>query len=61
MPYERANELPEAPTHHYNARPKASFLRAFNNAYEKCGKDERRPFAVAHAAAKRAGEKPGPG
>ena len=34
---------------------------AFNNAYKEYHGDEHRAFAVAHSAAKRAGEKPGPG
>jgi len=38
-----------------------AFLKAFNSAYDEYGGDERRAFAVAHSAAKRAGEKPGPG
>ena len=38
-----------------------TFLRAFSNAYEQYRGDEGRAFAVAHTAAKRAGQKPGPG
>jgi cation transport regulator len=36
-------------------------LKAFNNAYEEYHHDEHRAFAVAHHAAKQAGERPGPG
>ena len=61
MPYKSVKDLPEAQTDQYNAHQKEAFLKAFNNAYEEYDKDERRAFAVAHAAAKRAGKKPGPG
>ncbi|HEX4883187.1 MAG TPA: ChaB family protein [Casimicrobiaceae bacterium] len=61
MPYKTVKDLPEAQTDQYNAHQKKAFLEAFNNAYEQYGGDEGRAFAVAHAAAKRAGEKPGPG
>ena len=40
---------------------KKAFLEAFNNAYDEYKGDEHRAFAVAHAAAKKAGAKPGPG
>jgi cation transport regulator len=53
--------LPKAQTDQYNAHQKEAFLKAFNNAYKEYGGDEGRAFAVAHSAAKRAGEKPGPG
>jgi cation transport regulator len=61
MPYRDVKDLPEAQTDQYNAHQKEAFLKAFNSAYEQYGGDEGRAFAVAHAAAKRAGEKPGPG
>ena len=61
MPYSKVSELPKAQVDQYNAHQKDAFLKAFNNAYEEYGHDESRAFAVAHSAAKRAGEKPGPG
>jgi cation transport regulator len=61
MPYHSVADLPEAQTDQYNKHQKEAFLKAFNNAYEQYDGDESRAFAVAHAAAKRAGEKPGPG
>ena len=61
MPYQTVKDLPEAQTDQYNPHQKEAFLKAFNNAYEQYGGDESRAFAVAHAAAKKAGEKPGPG
>jgi cation transport regulator len=61
MPYNTIADLPQAQTDQYNAHQKHAFLEAFNNAYKEYGGDEHRAFAVAHAAAKRAGERPGPG
>jgi cation transport regulator len=61
MPYRSVKDLPEAQTDQYNAHQKEAFLKAFNSAYEQYEGDEARAFAVAHSAAKRAGEKPGPG
>jgi cation transport regulator len=61
MPYNSVDDLPKAQTDQYNAHQKKAFLEAFNNAYQEYGGDEHRAFAVAHAAAKRAGERPGPG
>lgn len=61
MPYRTVEDLPKSQTDQYNPHQKRAFLEAFNNAYEEYGGDEHRAFAVAHAAAKRAGEKPGPG
>jgi cation transport regulator len=61
MPYNTIRDLPEAQTDQYNEHQKRAFLQAFNNAYKDYGGDEHRAFAVAHAAAKRAGERPGPG
>jgi cation transport regulator len=61
MPYHSVKDLPKAQTDQYNAHQKEAFLKAFNSAYDQYGGDEGRAFAVAHAAAKKAGEKPGPG
>lgn len=61
MPYRSIADLPKAQTDQYSGHQKKAFLEAFNNAYAEYGGDEHRAFAVAHAAAKRAGEKPGPG
>lgn len=61
MPYKSVKDLPQAQTDQYNAHQKKAFLKAFNSAYEQYGGDEGRAFAVAHAAAKKAGDKPGPG
>jgi cation transport regulator len=61
MPYRKVEDLPKAQTDQYNAHQKEAFLKAFNNAYEEYHHDESRAFAVAHAAAKRAGDRPGPG
>ena len=61
MPYTSIDDLPKAQTDQYNDHQKEAFLKAFNNAHKEYGGDERRAFAVAHAAAKRAGERPGQG
>jgi cation transport regulator len=61
VPYRTIGDLPKAQTDQYNEHQKKAFLEAFNNAYREYGGDEQRAFAVAHAAAKRAGAKPGPG
>ena len=61
MPYRSVSDLPEAQTDQYNPHQKEAFLKAFNSAYKEYEGDESRAFAVAHAAAKRAGERPGPG
>jgi cation transport regulator len=61
MPYRTVADLPQAQTDQYKPHQKEAFLKAFNNAYKEYAGDESRAFAVAHAAAKRAGEKPGPG
>jgi cation transport regulator len=61
MPYRTIDDLPQAQTDQYNTHQKEAFLKAFNNAYAEYGGDEHRAFAVAHAAAKRAGERPGAG
>ena len=59
MPYHYLSDLPKAQTDQYTIHQKEAFLKAFNNAYEEYGHDERRAFAVAHHAAKQAGEKSG--
>jgi cation transport regulator len=61
MPYDRIEDLPKSQTDQYNHHQKEAFLKAFNSAYKEYGGDEHRAFAVAHAAAKRAGDKEGPG
>jgi cation transport regulator len=61
MPYRTVSDLPKTQTDQYNAHQKEAFLKAFNNAYDEYGGDESRAFAVAHAAAKKAGHHPGPG
>jgi len=61
MPYRTVSDLPKAQTDQYNAHQKHAFLEAFNSAFEQYKGDEGRAFAVAHSAAKKAGDKPGPG
>ena len=61
MPDNTVADLPKAQTDQYNSHQKQAFLKAFNNAYKEYSGDESRAFAVAHSAAKKAGEKPGPG
>ena len=61
MPYNSIDDLPKAQTDQYNEHQKKAFLEAFNSAYEKYKDDESHAFAIAHSAAKRAGEKQGPG
>ena len=61
MPYRRVEDLPEKQVDQYNPHQKKAFLEAFNSAYKQYGGDEGRAFAVAHTAAKKAGERPGPG
>ena len=61
MPYSSVQDLPKAQTDQYSAHQKEAFLKAFNSAYSEYKGDEHRAFAVAHAAAKKAGERPGPG
>jgi cation transport regulator len=61
MPYRSIEDLPKAQTDQYNEHQKKAFLEAFNSAYEKHKDDEGRVFAIAHSAAKKAGERPGPG
>ena len=61
MPYDSIEDLPKSQTDQYNHHQKEAFLKAFNSAYKEYDGDEHRAFAVAHAAAKRAGDHPGPG
>ena len=61
MPYRTVKDLPEKQVDQYNEHQKKAFLEAFNNAYKEYGGDEHRAFAVAHSAAKKAGDHPGPG
>ena len=61
MPYRTVEDLPKPHTDQYNPHQKEAFLNAFNNAYKEYAGDEHRAFAVAHSAAKKAGERPGPG
>lgn len=61
MPYQSVKDLPKAQTDQYNAHQKKAFLEAFNSAFKQYDGDESRAFAVAHSAAKKAGERPGPG
>ena len=61
MPYQKISDLPEKQVDQYNQHQKEAFLKAFNNAYEEYHHDEGRAFAVAHAAAKRAGNHQAPG
>ncbi|WP_104990591.1 ChaB family protein [Deinococcus sp. NW-56] len=57
MPYRSMDELPEAQVDQYTEHQREAFLEAFNNALDEYGGDEDRAFAVAHSAAKKAGEK----
>lgn len=61
MPYRSVFDLPKAQTDQYSAHQKEVFLKAFNNAFDEYNGDESRAFAVAHAAAKKAASRPGPG
>ena len=56
MPYNSVEDLPKSQVDQYNEHQKHAFLKAFNNAYGEYGGDESRAFAVAHSAAKKAGE-----
>jgi len=57
MPYKTVEDLPTAQVDQYDEHQKKAFLAAFNHALEEYGGDEHRAFAVAHSAAKKAGEK----
>ena len=58
MPYDKISDLPKAQVDQYDAHQKKAFLEAFNNA-EREYHDEHRAFAVAHHAAKQAGNTEG--
>jgi cation transport regulator len=53
MPYDAISDLPESQVDQYSRHQKEAFRKAFNSAFDEYGGDERRAFAVAHAAAKR--------
>lgn len=55
MPYRSVNDLPRSQVDQYGPHQQEVFLAAFNHALEEYGGDEHRAFAVAHAAAQRAG------
>lgn len=57
MPYQSIADLPKSQVDQYDQHQKKAFLEAYNHAYEEYHHDEHRAFAVAHAAAKKAGEK----
>ena len=57
MPYHSIADLPKAQVAHYSTHQKRAFLEAFNHAFQEYAGDEGRAFAVAHHAAKQAGEK----
>ena len=59
MPYRSIADLPREQVDQYSTHQKHAFLEAFNTAYEEYRGDERRAFATAHAAAKRAPERKG--
>lgn len=61
MPYYAVNDLPKDRVDPYNPHHKNALLKARTSAYDVCGGDQHRAFAVTPAAAKRAGEGPGPG
>ena len=56
MPYNTVADLPKAQTDQYNSHQKQAFLKAFNNAYRNTAATKAALFAVAHTAAKKAGE-----
>jgi len=57
MPYKDISDLHKAQTDQYDRHQKEAFLKAFNNEYEEYSHDESRACAVAHHAAKQAGNK----
>lgn len=57
MPYRSISDLPQSQVDQYDEHQKEAFLKAFNHALKQYGGDEHRAFAVAHAAAKKAGDK----
>ncbi|EYB67705.1 hypothetical protein DEIPH_ctg033orf0133 [Deinococcus phoenicis] len=57
MPYQSISDLPQSQVDQYDPHQQEAFLKAFNSALEEYGGDEHRAFAVAHTAAKKAGDK----
>ena len=57
MPYDSIRDLPSDQVDQYSQHQKEAFLEAFNSAFEEYGGDEHQAFAVAHTAAKRAGDR----
>ncbi|MEW6421671.1 MAG: cation transport regulator [Deinococcota bacterium] len=57
MPYRSVEDLPQSQVDQYDHHQKEAFLKAFNHALKEYGGDEHRAFAIAHTAAKQAGEK----
>ena len=55
MPYIDISDLPQSQVDQYSHHQKEAFLKAFNSAEAEYG-NEHQAFAVAHAAAKKAGE-----
>lgn len=55
MPYKNISDLPQSQVDQYSHHQKEAFLAAFNNAEKEYG-NEHQAFAVAHAAAKKAGD-----
>ena len=56
MPYKNISDLPQSQVDQYDHHQKEAFLKAYNSAYKEYGGDESKAFAVAHSAAKKAGE-----
>ena len=54
MPYRSVADLPAAQVRRYTATQKRAFLHAFNSSLQR-GLPENHAFAIAHAAAQRAG------
>ncbi len=54
MPYSSNRDLPKKQTDQYSSNKKSAFREAFNSALKTYG-SESTAFAVAHSAAKRAG------
>lgn len=56
MPYESISDLPQNQVDQYSKKQKRAFLEAFNSAVEEQDRDESSAFAIAHSAAKKAGD-----
>ena len=56
-PFRTLADLPAAQVDQYDHHERGAFMEAYNHAWEEYGHDEHRAFAVAHAAAKKAGAK----